>query len=58
LTVPEAEMTLDCGEWDDELAGAAVRGVRAQIETLTSTPQARAVRDAEHPTFLSDFDGY
>lgn len=58
LTVPEAVMTLNSREWDEEHVGAAVRGVRARIERLTSTPQARAVRDADRAAYISDFDGY
>jgi hypothetical protein len=58
LTVSESAMAIDSGQWDDEVAGAAVRGVRAQIESLTNTPRAQTVRDGEPPTFLSDFDGY
>jgi hypothetical protein len=58
LTVPEAVRTLNSPEWDDEHVGAAVRGVRARIEKLTSTPHARTVREIDHQAYISDFDGY
>lgn len=58
LAVPEAVMTHNSREWDDEHVGAAVRRVRARIERLANLSQARSVRDLDRAAYVSDFEGY
>lgn len=58
LAVPEAVMTHNSREWDDEHVGAAVRRVRARIERLSNLAQAGSVRDVDRTAYISDFDGF
>ena len=58
LAVPEAVMNYNQREWDDEHVGAAVRGVRARIERLSTVTQARSVKDVDRTSYISEFDGF